>query len=64
MGVSISAVKKRWTAIFIRVAQNRPEILAPSDARRKNAPRELTIGPQKYHSLLAYVRQHPEELRP
>jgi hypothetical protein len=55
--ISVSAVKKRWAAIFNRVADRIPELIDAS-------PRELTRGPQKRHKLLAHLREHPEELRP
>jgi DNA-binding CsgD family transcriptional regulator len=58
LGLSVEAVKKRWLSIFGRIDQYRPEILAGSDvdgARR---------GPQKRHRVVAYIRNHREELRP
>jgi hypothetical protein len=58
LGLSLEATKKRWLSVFARVGQFKPEILsddrADSDAR----------GPQKRHRVVAYVRSHPEELRP
>jgi hypothetical protein len=58
LGLSIEAVKKRWMSIFDRIDEFKPEILsraeADSDAR----------GPQKRHRVVAYIRTHPEELRP
>jgi hypothetical protein len=58
IGLSVEAIKKRWLSIFARVEQFRPETLAQSDP---NAERR---GPQKRHHVLAYIRAHPEELRP
>lgn len=58
LGLSVEAVKKRWLSIFARVEEFRPEILiggAVDTSRR---------GPQKRHRVVAYVRTHPEELRP
>ena len=58
LGLSIEAIKKRWMSIFARVDEFKPEILsqdaADSDGR----------GPQKRHRVVAYIRTHPEELRP
>jgi hypothetical protein len=58
LGLSIEAIKKRWMSIFDRVVEFKPEILeraeSDSDAR----------GPQKRHRVVAYIRTHPEELRP
>jgi hypothetical protein len=58
LALSIEAIKKRWMSIFDRIDQYKPEIVsnaaASSDAR----------GPQKRHRVVAYIRAHPEELRP
>ena len=56
LGVSLSAIKKRWSSIFQRVAPRMPS-LCPDDAGD-------TRGLQKRNRILTYVRQHPEELRP
>lgn len=54
--VTVPAVKKRWESIFDRVAAIMPDLCPPGgDGRR---------GVQKRQRILAYVRQHPEELRP
>ncbi|HEX5000642.1 MAG TPA: hypothetical protein VFY29_20630 [Terriglobia bacterium] len=58
LDLSIEAVKKRWMSIFERVDQFRPEILELAD------PNSESRGPQKRHRIVAYVRTHPEELRP
>jgi hypothetical protein len=60
MNVSESSVKKRWQALFEKVADVQPGLLPEEDAE---GPR-LTRGPQKRHRILAYVRSHPQELRP
>jgi hypothetical protein len=58
LGLSIEAIKKRWMSFFDRIDEFKPEILsrtgADSDGR----------GPQKRHRVVAYIRSHPEELRP
>jgi hypothetical protein len=58
LGLSVEAIKKRWMSIFARVDEFKPEILSTagvdSDGR----------GPQKRHRVVAYIRTHPEELRP
>lgn len=58
LGLSIEAIKKRWMSIFDRLDEFKPEILSrdgeDSDGR----------GPQKRHRVVAYIRTHPEELRP
>jgi hypothetical protein len=54
--VTLAAIKRRWSSIFDRVASINPE-LCPMDANG-------TRGAQKRQRILAYVRSHPEELRP
>jgi hypothetical protein len=58
LGLSIEAIKKRWMSIFARVDEFKPEILSRADADTDGR------GPQKRHRVVAYVRTHPEELRP
>jgi hypothetical protein len=55
--ISLSAVKKRWNAIYERVGAREPELLPNDDNNQKR-------GLQKRHLLLSYLRHHPEELRP
>jgi len=59
LGVSLSAIKKLWLSIYRRVTDRRAETLqdfAPSGSHER--------GKEKRRRLLAYVREHPEELRP
>jgi hypothetical protein len=56
--LSIEAIKKRWMSIFDRIDEFKPEILSRSDADSDGR------GPQKRHRVVAYIRTHPEELRP
>ncbi|HZY96490.1 MAG TPA: hypothetical protein VFE35_05265 [Candidatus Cybelea sp.] len=60
LNVHIGTVKKRWTKIFDRISSEHPKLIAdcvsPLD--------EHVRGRQKRHRILAYVREHPEELRP
>ena len=61
LGISVPAIKKTWTSIYHRVADHLPELIPDalqSDAG--GAPR----GREKRRELLAYLREHPEELRP
>jgi len=58
LGLSIEAIKKRWMSIFARVDEFKPEILSTVGAESEGR------GPQKRHRVVAYVRNHPEELRP
>jgi len=58
LGLSVEAIKKRWMSIFDRIDEFKPEILrrAESDSDGR--------GPQNRHRVVAYIRTHPEELRP
>jgi hypothetical protein len=56
--LSIEAIKKRWMSIFERVDQFKPGILS------RTGPDTDGRGPQKRHRVVAYIRIHPEELRP
>jgi len=58
LGLSIEAVKKRWMSVFDRVDEFKPDILSQTDVDSESR------GPQKRHRVVAYVRSHPEELRP
>ena len=60
MNLSLASVKKRWVALFDRIAEVRPDLLPDSDTNDQIDVR----GPQKRHRILAHVRSHPEELRP
>ncbi len=56
--LSVEAVKKRWMSIFDRIDEFRPDILSRGDAESDGR------GPQKRHRVIAFIRTHPEELRP
>ncbi|MEO6830251.1 MAG: hypothetical protein ABI164_10625 [Acidobacteriaceae bacterium] len=60
MHLSLSSIKKRWASLFDRIADVRPDLLPDAEGREWNSGR----GPQKKHRILAYVRSHPEEVRP
>jgi hypothetical protein len=60
LGLKLPALKKRWASVFNRVAVAKPDLLPGLDG---DVDRQ-TRGRQKKHRLLAYVREHPEELRP
>jgi DNA-binding CsgD family transcriptional regulator len=59
LGIRLPAVKKRWRSIFER-ASSRPDLFPEMQDSSDDGSR----GRQKRHSILAYVREHPEELRP
>jgi len=59
LGVSLAAVKKAWREISNLMAPYLPLVGdAHGDGHRHSR------GKQKRHHLLAYFREHPEELRP
>ena len=61
LGVSVSAVKKTWQTIYERVAGGLPELAPMSDNCRSW---HRNRGKEKKQRLIAYLREHPEELRP
>ncbi len=61
LGTSLPAVKKMWVSIYRRVQVSLPELI--SDPLPSNIPAGAR-GKEKRRHLLAYLREHPEELRP
>jgi hypothetical protein len=59
--ISLAAVKKTWRMIYDRVAACQPE-LVPTNSQSEKWTQDR--GKQKKQRLLAYLREHPEELRP
>ena len=59
--ISPWTVKKRWHAIYRRVADLDPELITPPVV---NDARATSRGAERRRRLLHYLRQHPEELRP
>jgi hypothetical protein len=57
--LSIGALKKRWEMIFDRASTVLPQLFPMTGSAE-----ERIRGKQKRHHILAYVREHPEELRP
>lgn len=60
LGVSMHTVKKLWRTIYARVEERFPALLAEPGAAAGDGVR----GPEKRRTLLRYLRQHLEELRP
>jgi hypothetical protein len=58
--VSPSAVKMAWNAIYERASSFFPNLAENGH----NDGGSQARGKQKRHHLLAYLREHPEELRP
>jgi hypothetical protein len=59
--VSLPTIKKMWVSIYRRVAEQRPEIIPDYLRVEQGGPDR---GKEKRRPLLAYLRTHPEELRP
>lgn len=57
--LKLPTLKKRWASLFDRVRSIRPDLVPYAEDDTHD-----TRGPQKRHRLLAYLRDHPEELRP
>jgi len=62
LAISLSAVKKAWCSVYERVAESLPGAILTHDLQAENSNGER--GKQKKQRLLAYLRDHPEELRP
>jgi hypothetical protein len=60
MNLSPATIKKRWQSLFDKIAEVKPDLLPVEENGRARQSR----GPQKRHRILAYVRSHPQELRP
>jgi hypothetical protein len=57
LGITFPAVKARWRSAFGRIAEAMPDLLGEMEDHGGR-------GLQKRHRILAYLRAHPEELRP
>jgi len=61
LGTSLPTVKKIWISVYHRVENCLPELIR--DPHPWDTPAS-SRGKEKRRHLLAYVREHPEELRP
>lgn len=62
LAISLSAVKKTWQSAYNRAGRTLP---VPALSRDDDSERPIEErGKQKKQRLLAYIREHPEELRP
>lgn len=62
LAISLSAVKKAWCSVYDRAVAHLPDSILNHDGREET--RNGDRGRQKKQRLLAYLREHPEELRP
>ena len=61
LSLSVYTIKQMWASIYRRVSVSRSDVLSDYDALK---PDTSERGKEKRRRLLAYIRQHPEELRP
>jgi hypothetical protein len=61
LNISLTGVKKRWRSIYQRVAVTLPHVF---DGQSAGQAWVLERGKERRRILLAYLRDHPEELRP
>lgn len=61
LGISVDTVKKAWRSIYDRVAACSPRLIPTHLSADDSAPER---GREKKQRLIAYLRDHPEELRP
>ena len=59
--VSLPTIKKTWLSIYSRVDDRIPDLIAGIE---QSGLRNGRRGREKRRNLLAYLRNHPEELRP
>jgi len=61
LNISLTVLKKRWLSVYHRMDDRLPRLNS-----RNPEPEVETLkrGKEKKRHLLAYLRQHPEELRP
>jgi hypothetical protein len=65
LGISVSVVKKTWLSIYQRAGCLLPEPILTNTSLYDGAGKpEGERGKEKRRMLLAYVRDHLEELRP
>jgi hypothetical protein len=63
MKISLPTIKKMWVSIYNRVEDRLPALIADSGSLRSDTSGS-SRGREKRRGLLAYLREHPEELRP
>lgn len=61
LGISLHGLKKLWRSVHQRALAAMPSLFDEAAAVGEES---ATRGPEKRRSLLLYLRQHPEELRP
>lgn len=62
LGISSHGIKKLWRSVHQRAVDALPDLF--DDVGTSSAPEPGARGPERRRTLLHYLRQHPEELRP
>src|SRR5690242_18688696 len=60
--ISLSAVRRCWLSIYERIVERAPDLIGQTV--ELDDDRAYARGKGKKHRVLAYLREHPEELRP
>jgi len=63
LSISLSAVRRCWLSIYARIAQHDAGLVGDANDPEDD-DRAVARGRGKKHRVLAYLREHPEELRP
>ena len=63
LGISLPTVKKMWVSIYNRVEDRLPALMTDTLASDTSCSLR-SRGKEKRRGLIAYLREHPEELRP
>ena len=63
LGISLTTVKKTWRSVYVRVAAHSPDLI-PANSATNGDEAMPERGREKKYPLIAYLREHPEELRP
>ena len=61
LSVSLPTIKKTWLSVYDRISQCEPKLIPGWGQPSSEASKR---GKEKRRRLLAYLRDHPEELRP
>lgn len=59
LNVSLTTIKKAWLSVYAKVSASSEGLISSGETGH-----EIHRGKEKRRSLLAYLRRHPEELRP
>ena len=58
--ISLNAVKQSWRSIYARIADTAPFVIPPEDEDSSDGKR----GPEKRRRVIAFIEEHPQEIRP